>query len=295
MRKYTAPTMFGQDSSVHLHTTKVLPSKHKQQNSLNHVKVYPLSTRSYSMNPIASTPMMLARLACLLALLTSTSAFAPSTALPRTTASPTQLRAFESAGVAVDTFFQTQPYLSAFLTCSFKASAADFMAQTKQQENDSIDVARNLAFLVYGGLYQGMAQQFIYNQVFPDWFSGVENTFEAIALQVAVDMLLVGPLVCLPTAYVMKQCVATKGGNVLEEAWAKYWSDITEKGLLVKFWSIWVPVQFVTFGVIPAHFRVVFVAFFSFFWVFLLSMMSSDDASTEESIAKPVSSSKVVS
>ena len=77
---------------------------------------------------------------------------------------------------AVDVFYKTMPLASAFLTCGVKASLADMVAQKRaakevvQQadgytENDSIilnelgetpfERRRNLAFFLYGALYQG--------------------------------------------------------------------------------------------------------------------------------------------
>ena len=60
---------------------------------------------------------------------TSTTAFpSPRFIVPRATTARSALAIDASA---IETFFQTQPYVSAFLTCSFKASAADLMVQTK--------------------------------------------------------------------------------------------------------------------------------------------------------------------
>lgn len=39
-----------------------------------------------------------------------------------------------SVGDALEGFYQSQPYLSAFITCSVKASAADFFSQKQQQK-----------------------------------------------------------------------------------------------------------------------------------------------------------------
>lgn len=66
----------------------------------------------------------------------------------------------------VNNFYQTSPYLAAALTCGGKASAADYVAQRRQSKSNSgntkaarLDTARNIAFLVYGAIYQGMAQE----------------------------------------------------------------------------------------------------------------------------------------
>ncbi|KAL7545047.1 hypothetical protein ACHAWF_008413, partial [Thalassiosira exigua] len=87
---------------------------------------------------------------------------------------------------AIDTFYKTMPLTSAFMTCSMKASFADWVAQKKAAaevsqsqvdayaEKDSIilgemetpfEKRRNFAFFLYGGLYQGMAQEVRLNKI----------------------------------------------------------------------------------------------------------------------------------
>ena len=198
---------------------------------------------------------------------------------------------------AIENFYQSQPYVSAFLTCSFKASAADWVAQQQQQQqeqqqqdattayedtdadnnnDDSIDVSRNLAFLLYGGLYQGLAQQFMWSNVFPDMF-GYERTWQTVAMSVAFDMTVVGPFLCLPLAYLVKGVLEV--GDITQGL-HKYFEDIMTRSLLHKYWALWAPVQSLTFGVIPAHFRVVFVAAVSFFWVCILSSTAATTTTT---------------
>ena len=89
---------------------------------------------------------------------------------------------------AVDGFYRTMPLASAFVTCGVKASLADVVAQTRTtlatssvvEDSDGSDTSdtlsveatnfdrrRNIAFLLYGGLYQGMTQEIIFNEGFP--------------------------------------------------------------------------------------------------------------------------------
>jgi len=101
-----------------------------------------------------------------------------------------------AALAALDGFFQSFPYAAAALTCGFKASTADLVAQNrsyrKRNEKEALkaqakakaaatlqqqpaaaaavavaleppapqttDVKRNVAFLLYGALYQGVSQ-----------------------------------------------------------------------------------------------------------------------------------------
>lgn len=204
---------------------------------------------------------------------------------------------------AIDTFYQTQPYLSAFLTCSAKAGAADIIAQTQSLEDEAsenavattssskskpsdasvaapgVDMSRNFAFIFYGGLYSGLAQQFFYTVLFPEWF-GHAHSWQTVAMEVGTDMLVIGPFMCLPIAYMVK--TAFTDDLTVENVklgLEKYVEDVKLRGLLFKYWAVWIPAQSLTFSVIPEHFRILFVAAISFFWMFILS---STSASTED-------------
>ncbi|KAL3945653.1 MAG: hypothetical protein SGBAC_000221 [Bacillariaceae sp.] len=215
--------------------------------------------------------------------------------------------AMEAAGATdapivstINSFFQTQPYLAAFLTCSFKASAADMIAQTQAIGNDKdastsesasddnnqvskrVNISRNLGFLFYGGIYQGMVQNFIYNVIYPSWF-GTDDSLALIGKEVLVDNLLFAPFLCLPIAYAFKTAFSSEeplGLDTLRIGLEKYVQDVTTKGLLVRYWALWFPASMLTFGVIPAHYRVVFVAAVSFFWICMLSAISSSEESS---------------
>lgn len=207
-------------------------------------------------------------------------------------------------------FYETQPYLSAFVTCSVKASAADLIAQTRQGllwsdtasnyggtsnpvrslttmtttttsqgetgkamvVNRNINVVRNLGFLLYGGLYQGMVQYYLYNVLFPKIF-GLNVTFASVVGQVTVDMLLLTPFLCLPVAYIVKASI--NSDETIMEALENYVLHVQTQGLLTKYWTIWIPVQCLTFGVIPIHLRIPFIALISFFWLMILSTISA--------------------
>lgn len=170
---------------------------------------------------------------------------------------------------AIDSFYQTQPYQAAFLTCSVKASAADWVVQVSRQKTD---FSRNAAFLLYGGIYQGVFQQFLYNTLFPMWF-GTDVTIASVVQQVALDMCLITPLVCLPVAYLVKSSMNAQ--ETLQQGLETYWRHVKQEGLLVKYWMLWIPVQTLTFGVIPQHLRIPFIAAVSFLWIMILSQISS--------------------
>eukprot|EP00984_Skeletonema_dohrnii_P007315 scaffold2647_cov155-Skeletonema_dohrnii-CCMP3373.AAC.2 len=196
----------------------------------------------------------------------------------------------------IEEFYKTMPLTSAFFTCGIKASAADIVAQqrgaiqlvdeeaykddkhehqstfTLTNPIDDIETKRNIAFLLYGGLYQGIAQQIIFNSIFPQLF-GQGTDVLTVMSKVSFDMLVVSPLICLPVAYVVKSFVFQ---HSLNEAMLNYKDDVMSNSLLFRYWSIWGPVQCITFGVVPQHLRIVFIAVVSFFWLVIFSTISND-------------------
>jgi len=207
----------------------------------------------------------------------------------------TELRAGGSLNIPgcapLNAFFVTYPYAAAFIICAFKASAADLVAQastsqtavakletrgggaTKNREKFfSFNMKRNLAFICYGGFYQGCCQEYIYNGLFTNLF-GAGSAFKNVAMKVSCDCLLVCPLVGLPIAYLIKAAVFRYS---IGEAFSRYVTDIKENQLLKRCWSIWAPAQCVSFAFVPTHLRISFMACVSFFWIIMLSSISSE-------------------
>jgi hypothetical protein len=199
---------------------------------------------------------------------------------------------------ALDAFWKTQPYLAAGLTCGIKASAADIVAQKRHfklreeeqqlpdnddDEEKSIsaesigqktDYQRNLAYLLYGALYQGVCQEFVYNHLYPAWF-GTGTSVGVVVTKVLFDLLVQTTLVTLPIAYLTKALIYQYSFG---EALRRYVDDIQNHGLLKKYVLLWGPVQCLTFSIVPEHLRVTFIAFVSFFWLITLSTIASRTA-----------------
>ena len=99
------------------------------------------------------------------------------------------------------------------------------------------------------------------------------KTSAAFNRQVLTDQFVLTPLVCLPVAYVFKAVAFRYGVN---EGLRRYLAD-AQRDLLLKYWLIWGPVQCLTFSVVPAQWRIPFIACVSFVWTFILSSISSRD------------------
>lgn len=180
---------------------------------------------------------------------------------------------------SLDTLFKNQPYEAALITCASKAASSDFIAQRQVEKKklETFEWKRSVSFMTYGGLYQGVAQYYIFNEIFPIVFgNGVDII--TVAYKVLFDQLVLTPFLCLPMVYLVK---AVAFGQTLRDGMERYVSDV-KKDLLWKYWLIWTPTQCLTFSVVPEHLRIVFIAAVSFIWLIILSTISSRDNSIEE-------------
>mmetsp|Transcript_28591 Transcript_28591/g.60339 ORF Transcript_28591/g.60339 Transcript_28591/m.60339 type:complete len:340 (-) Transcript_28591:81-1100(-) len=134
------------------------------------------------------------------------------------------------------------------------------------------DPQRSLAFLLYGGCYQGIACHVFYNVLFLQWFGP-----HRVWTKVAVSQFVMAPLLTLPCAYLFKSLVMGGMGKgktttqTMEQTLEQYWIGVRHNGLLISFWKMWIPVQILIFAVIPTHWRIPFSSVFSFLWTVMLS------------------------
>lgn len=198
----------------------------------------------------------------------------------------TERKVFSEALLTVESFYISSPYVAAALTCGVKASAADFIAQKRQIRKRGevagemampFHSARNVAFLFYGALYQGMAQEFIYNDLYPIWF-GTSSALLTVLKKMLFDVFVQTPLFTLPVAYFFKAIVFQHSPK---EAIRRYVEDVMTRGLLQKYVLLWAPVQCLTFSVVPPHLRIAFIAFVSFFWLIIFSSVSGKHQEVE--------------
>ena len=267
---------------------------------------------------------------------TTVQAFTPSTRTitgtpflqRKSPASSTARMAFDIATSVDDigSFLHSQPYVSAFLTCSVQNSAADLLSQqqqllSEQEENETemesffgptipsttsasgavgmeaalqeqlsslslsssspswsmpsfngIDMKRNLCFLLYGGFYGGLWNNYVYNTLFPTWF-GQDPSIQTVVREVATDMFVLTPFLCLPTLYLIKAVLEQRG---FADAMGRYKHSVMEDNLLLKNWAVWLPVQSINFALIPADMRIPFNAAVSFVWMIALSSIASN-------------------
>lgn len=189
----------------------------------------------------------------------------------------------------VSDFYATYPLQSAVLTCGVKASVADGVAQIKaaaaaaaspSQEIIPLELKRNVAYIIYGGIFIGLMCHMEYDYVFPQLF-GNEHSIQTIVEKILFDNFISGPLLWLPPAYLIKAIIYD---YPMKEGLQKYVTDVVDNGLLIKYWTIWLPAQTISFSLVPDHLRVAFMAFISFFWFILFSTVSAQSNADTETV-----------
>jgi len=194
----------------------------------------------------------------------------------------------------VSDLYASHPLQAAVPTCGVKASVADGIAQARSitgaranggggdddagvvSWRNDLELRRNLAYILYGGIFVGALCHYEYDLLLPMLF-GAEHSLLTSQKEVLFDNFVSGPLVWLPPAYLIKAIVYDYS---LEEGMQKYVNDVMKEGLLHKYWAVWLPAQSVSFTVVPDHLRVAFMASLSFFWFILFSTVSSSSSSS---------------
>ena len=123
---------------------------------------------------------------------------------------------------------------------------------------------------------KGVIQEFIFNHFYTYLF-GTATTALVVAKKVLFNAIFHNALICIPMAYAVKAFVYHYS---VRKAIHEYMDDVRYHGLLIKNNIIWIPVNALVFTVVPPHYRITVVAIVSFFWMFILSSISSCPRST---------------
>ena len=173
----------------------------------------------------------------------------------------------------ISTLARQHPYGAAFSVAATKGGLADVVAQRSEQAQaekagQPHNYRRTLLFFLYGGTYQGMALELLYNKLFNEWFG------ENIMAKLAFNQLVLTPFFTLPLAYIAKGIVFGTFLHAPDTVLKEYWYDVRYNGLLTKFWKLWTPTNFVMFTIIPPAWRITFSACISFIWTIILSRIA---------------------
>lgn len=176
---------------------------------------------------------------------------------------------------------ETAPWVTGFVTCFVKGSAADIIAQKAQARLPGGDGAsselswrRNVGFALFSGGYTGIVQRAVYNIAYPALF-GVGTALRVAAKKSLFDATVHVPLLYMPVGYYVSNFF-TEGGEP-REAVRRYWQPMTFIDANARAIAIWVPAHLFTFSVCPTHLRIPWTAAVSFSWLIVMSSLSSQE------------------
>ena len=169
---------------------------------------------------------------------------------------------------------------------SAKTGFADYLAQTRIEKRDKVDLKRNAAFWVFGAWFLGGAQYACFVKLFTRLFPRAEAFAmkplreklrdkagqRALGGQLLLDQLIWEPCVYFPMFWLTK--LKIQGGTVSDayDAWRRnIGTDV------VHLWMTCGPVMFINFTFCPLWLRVPFVSIYSFAWTIYLSFARGDE------------------
>jgi hypothetical protein len=190
-------------------------------------------------------------------------------------------------------FAKSSPFATNIILATLKTGLCDLLVQKYIEKKETIDWKRNGVFLVFGGVYLGGVQWFIYVTLFKRWWPGLA-TFASqgwseklrnaqglrdLGKQVAFDNFVHYPIIYFPVFYVFKQSIQKSDGDasmgdVLQSAMRKYRTNCIEDNL--KMWALWIPGDLVVYSA-PMWLRLPLNHFLSFIWCCYLSFLRGGD------------------
>jgi hypothetical protein len=188
---------------------------------------------------------------------------------------------------------QEHPLALAVAITSIKTGTADFLAQRISRADDGValDTRRLGVFALYGAVYLGWWQHFlfstVYTKIFPMASVFASRTFKekltdtvgatAVLKQVLCEATFHYPLMYVPAFYVLQEIASPKFR--FSHLASKLRSNWRED--LILAWKVWIPAMLINFSTIPLQYQVPFTAAVSFGYMSYFSLKRGDAGAPE--------------
>ena len=176
----------------------------------------------------------------------------------------------------VSRWANSRPLALACATTTAKTTSADLIVQVWVENKTEIDRPRTAAFAIFGCLWMGAGQYFIYAKLLERWLPA--SDILSSSGKVMLDQFVHVPFVFMPIFCLTDGCVSAmtthalmSGSDVVRFARNKYRREAVET--LTENWKLWLPAQFVCFRYVQPSLRVPYVACVSFVWTMILSRL----------------------
>lgn len=202
------------------------------------------------------------------------------------------------------TFPERRPRAFNVMVATAKTWLADLVVQfgemrrSRSRSQRHLDFKRSAAFALFGFIYNGLVQWFLYVSVFTQLCpTAIRFANEPISekmldragqgdllLQLLLDNLVVTVFLYFPIFYTVKSMVQDSSYSLatLQKALGKYRQNFVQDNITAC--SVWIPLDLVVFCV-PMYMRLPLGHSFSFGWTMIVSYMRGTDG--EAAVAKP--------
>ena len=198
------------------------------------------------------------------------------------TQSPSMLVALRHTGarriLELNAVAQRNPLKTSLGVTSTKACLADLFTQNKIERREHVDPQRLATFTLFGFVYQGGIQYWMVNVLWERLFPG--SGLVPAAQKILAMNLISDPVFFFPTFYTMRTVLASPHDalhspySVVSTALRLYKERCFEDWR--NSWVIWIPGHMITYGVMPMHLRMPWVASLSFSYMCILSYTRGD-------------------
>jgi len=152
-----------------------------------------------------------------------------------------------------------RPYSLAFGMLSGKAVLCDAFSQAVL-EGHELDKPRMLSAGLFGGLWQGCGQYFVYNVAFTSLI-GAGTCTKTVLKKLAADCFIHTPFMWLPVNLSMYEMIKNGSLNRVPDRWR---SEVIPT--MKVYCMVWPGVNFLNFMFVPIELRMTVIFFASIFW-----------------------------
>lgn len=185
------------------------------------------------------------------------------------------------------------PTVTGVVVTLVRTAPCDIFGQTylegRELSCEVIDWRRFMGFMIFGGLYVGVFQTYLYRYVINaanlTMLTGLTSKAPIVFANAMVDTFIHSPFMYLPLFWLTMRAVnnTTPPETWIPATYAKWKANVFEVSMASA--TLWLPAQILNFYFMPQHLMVPFINLVGVFWVVYLSLkegMTKDEAPKEE-------------
>jgi protein Mpv17 len=178
----------------------------------------------------------------------------------------------------VNEIMERHPLKTSLWVTAAKAGLADAFVQTQVERKSELDPRRLATFTLFGFAYQGGFQYWMMNKLWERMFPGAQLV--PVVQKILATNLISDPVFFFPAFYTLRETL-TKPSQALAAPQTVVYAALSKyRGRFLEdwrnTWMVWFPGHAVTYGVMPIHLRMPWVATLSFGYLCILSYTRGD-------------------